>query len=173
MDADQAEVHIKNIIDNHTYIVDQEMLDWLKEQSKKKQYSNYDNVLALALEYSLRKVGKLSTLPKRENEKYQWRHDWAYSSDILIDLKRRPIAYKNTSLGNLQRAAQSYNMKEVTHYVIYTTNKEKDLQVGDVLTFKFEDMIDVKEAHKLSFKLQNSKGEDFSLFPPRYRFFKD
>lgn len=172
MNLEQVEVHIRNIINNHTAIVDEGMLNFFKQEYAKGTYSSYENCQALALEYSLRQVGLLETLPKVPREKYQWRHDWAYTPDVLIDLKRRPAKYTNTTLGDPMKALESYSMKQLTHYVMYTTNKERDLALGDKLMFRFEDMIDVREAlNQCIIKENNNK--QYALFPHRYRVFKE
>jgi len=63
-------------------------------------------------------------------------------------------------------------MKQLTHYVMYTTNKERDLALGDKLLFRFEDMIDVREAlNQCIIKENNNK--QYALFPHRYRVFKE
>ena len=172
MNPEQAEIHIRNIINNHTCVVDEGMLAFFAQEHAKNTYSSYENIQALALEYSLRQAGILETLAKVKGERYQWRHDWAYTPDILIDLKRRPAKYQNTTIGDPMKALHSYSMKQVTHYVIYTTNKERDLCLGDKLTFRFEDMIDVREAlSKCIIKEKDNKS--YALFPNRYRVFKD
>ena len=173
MNIDQAEVHIKNIIDNHIAIVDEDMLNFFKQEFAKGTYSSYENCQALALEYSLRKVGLLTTLPKLKRERYQWRHDWAYTLEILIDLKRRPLRFPNTTIGNPTKALSSVSMNQLTHYVIYTTNKENDLFIGDELKFKFEDMISVQDALKQCIMKQGRNGDSYASFPNRYRKFKD
>lgn len=173
MNIEQAEIHIANIINNHKAVVDEGMIEFFKKELSKGTYSNYQNIQALALEYSLRQAGLLTTLPKLPREKYQWRHDWAYTPEILIDLKRRPAQFQNTSLGDPLKSLESYAMKQVTHFVIYTTNKETDLVLGDKLFFRFEDMIDVREAFKLSIIKQNAEGKQYALFPNRYRKFHE
>lgn len=154
---------IGSIINNHTYTVDDEMLKYFDDEFAKGTYSSRENIEGLALEWSLRKVGILTTLPKVKGEEYQWRHDWAFSHNILIDLKRRPAHSQNTCISHWQKAVSSYNIGQLTHYVIYTTNIERNLKLNDVLTFEFEDMMTVKEAYKLSF----APCEEFRLIPKR------
>lgn len=172
MNIEQAEVHIRNIINNHVAIVDEGMLNFFKQESTKGSYSSYENCQALALEYSLRQAGLLTTLPKVPREKYQWRHDWAYTADILIDLKRRPAKYLNTAFGDPMKVIESHSLKQLTHFVIYTTNKERDLKIGDKLVFRFEDMINVHDALDQCIIKQN-EGRHYCLFPNRHRIFKD
>ena len=50
---------IAEIINNHTYTVDQWLLDTLDEEAKKPAYSSRENVDALALEFTARRVGKM------------------------------------------------------------------------------------------------------------------
>ena len=171
MDIAQAEVHIRNIIDNHIATVDEGMINFFKQEASKGTYSSYRNCQALALEYSLRQAGLLVTLPKVKGERYQWRHDWAYTPEILIDLKRRPSHYPNTSLSDPLKFLESYAMNQLTHFVTYITNKEDNLQIGDKLYFKFEDMIDVREALSISKTMVSKDGGTYMLFPNRYRKF--
>ena len=146
---------IKEIINNHTYVVNRRMLDFFQSEYDKGTYSKWENIHALALEWSLRDVGILKTLDKVEGESYQWRHDWAYSEDplILIDLKRRPFKFKNISISKFQDKIDSYQMGQLTHFVSFTTNLENisERNIGDVLTFNFDTMIGVKEAWTQSF----------------------
>lgn len=161
MNFEDAKVDIANIINNHRVIVDRGMINFFEHEFKKNSYSSYEYIQALALEYSLRQAGLLEV-------KHRWRHDWAYSDEILIDLKRRPMKYQNTSIGDPMKIIASKEQKMLTHFVIYSTNKETDLTIGDELTFKFEDMIDVETAlSECIIKTNPKNGTQYALFPPR------
>lgn len=142
---------ITEIINTHTYTVDEWLLNTLNAEFRKGSYSNRKNVDALALELTLGKAGKLKTLPKVMGEKYQWRHDWAYSPNVLIDLKRRPKSSNNYSIYNTAKMIESYNMNQLTHIVGFTQNIENDYNIGDVLTFQCEGMLPIEKAIQLAF----------------------
>ena len=81
---------VENIINNHTYVVDQWLLDTLDEEFEKSAYKNRKNVDALALEKTAIRAGKMKVGEIVNNEGYQWRHDWKYNENTFIDLKRKP-----------------------------------------------------------------------------------
>jgi len=145
-------ISITDTINTHAYTVDQWLLDELEKHWSYGSYSKRENVDALALELTLKHQGKITTLPKVESEKYQWRHDWAYTPEILIDLKRKPNKYRNISLpppgkyGNGCKMIESYNMGQLTHIVGFSQNIETDYKIGDVLKFKFLGILPLKEA---------------------------
>lgn len=153
---------IAEIINNHTYVVDEWLLNRLDEEAKKPAYKNPKNVDALALEFTAQRVGKMEvgeivTNPETgEEENYQWRHDWAFTNEVLIDLKRKPSKYFNISLTGISKMVSSYNLNQLTHIVAFSQNIEHDYKIGQELTFKFEGMLPLKEAVKASFK--TSKG---------------
>lgn len=144
---------IKEIINSHTYTVDHWLLYRLEEEFNKGTYSKRENVDALALELTLKKEGKIDTLDKLPNESYQWRHDWAYTDEILIDLKRRPNWSSNYSLSGIHKMLDSYNKGQLTHIVGFSQNIETNYKIGDVLNFTFEGILPVKEA------IQKSKNK--------------
>jgi len=147
---------IAEIINNHTYVVDEWLLNRLDEEAKKPAYKNPKNVDALALEITAKHIGLMKTLDKVENEAYQWRHDWAFTDEVLIDLKRKPSQYSNVSLTGILKMVDSYNRNQLTHIVAFSQNIEHDYKIGQELTFKFEGMLPLKEAIKTAFK--TSKG---------------
>ena len=162
MNINVIEYEVQEIINTHTAVVDQELLDELdaefnkiNPQTGKRSYSSREHVDALALEFTLKRAGKIKTLPAVEGEKYAWRHDWAFSEEplVLIDLKRRPQYSPNVSIGNFEQKRKSYDMLQLTHFVGFSTNIEliTEKNLGDVLTFEFDMMIGVKEAFKCSF----------------------
>jgi len=150
---------IKEIINTHTYTVDRWLLDELDREDAEGTYSSRKNVDALALEKTLKKCGKLKTLEKVPTEQYQWRHDWAYTDHILIDLKRRPKQYNNYSISNIHKMKESKELNQLTHLVGYSQNIENDYKIGDVLTFKFEGILEIEEA--ISKVRTNDKGYMF------------
>ena len=139
---------IADTINNHTYTVDEWLLNALDEEAKKPAYSSRENVDALALEMTAKHVGSMQTLPKLDNEGYQWRHDWAYTDEVLIDLKRKPNKYSNISLTGIFKMVESYNFNQLTHIAAFSQNIESDYKIGDKLTFKFEGMLPLKDAIK-------------------------
>jgi len=141
---------VKNTINDHTYIVDQWLLDALDDEYKKGTYSSRKNVDALALEITLRYKGKLETLEKLPNEKYQWRHDWAVADDFLIDLKRRPQWSNNYCISSSGKLQESYKMGQLTHVVGFTQNIENDYKLGDKLTFKCEGILPVDDVIRIA-----------------------
>jgi hypothetical protein len=143
---------IADIINNHTYVVDEWLIDRLNQEFNKGNYSNRKNVDALALELTAKRIGTMTTLDKLENESYQWRHDWAYSDDILIDLKRRPSKYSNICLTGVLKMVESYNMNQLTHIVAFSQNIENNYEIGQVLKFKFEGMLPLKDAIKTAIR---------------------
>lgn len=155
---------VTEIINNHTYKVDTWLLDALNREFKKGSYSSRKNVDALALELTLAKAGKLKTLSKVKGESYQWRHDWAYSPTVLIDLKRRPQFSNNYSISNTHKMLESRKMNQLTHIVGFVQNIEHNYKIGDVLTFQCEGMLPIEKAielaypHSPGFKLLSKKA---------------
>lgn len=143
-------------INNHTYIVDQWLLDALEEEYQKGSYSNRNNVEALALEFTLYKAGGFKR-PKT------WRHDLQLSDSVFVDLKRRPKWSDNISLSTKGRLEESYEMGQLTHIVGYTQNIESDYKIGDILKFNVDGFLPVMEAlnesqtKMRSYKLLNKK----------------
>jgi len=143
---------VENLINNHTYVVDQWLLDTLDKEAKKPAYSSRENVDALALELTAIKVGKMkvdkiSINPETgEEEGYQWRHDWKYDENTFIDLKRKPHKYSNLSLTGISKMVESYARKQLTHIVGFSQNIEHNYKIGDKLTFKFEGMLPFRDA---------------------------
>ena len=45
---------------------------------------------------------------------------------------------------------ESYNMGQLTHIVAFSQSKETNYQLGDWITFKFEGILPVKQAIKMS-----------------------
>lgn len=156
----KIEQHIAGIINRHTVHVDSRIIKMLDREFAKKTYSNRENVDALLLELTLKSGGKIKTLDKVPGEGYQWRHDWAedwtsHSPNTpvyLIDLKRRPAKYQNVVLSGTDKMIKSYNMGQLTHIVAFSQNKETNYQLGDLITFKFEGILPIKEAIKMSVK---------------------
>ena len=147
---------IADTINNHTYTVDEWLLNALDEEAKKPAYSSRKNVDALALEFTAIRVGKMkvdkiAVNPETgEEEGYQWRHDWKYDKNTFIDLKRKPNKYSNLSLTKIFKMVESYDRKQLTHIVGFSQNIEHDYKIGDKLTFKFEGMLPLKDAIKRS-----------------------
>jgi hypothetical protein len=141
---------IQHIIDNHKYIIDQELLDFL--QSDQIIQGGDSNKNALLLEWTMKQKHLINTLPKLPEEKYQWRHDWALSKDplILIDLKRKPNKYSNISISNPELLIESHQKQQLTHIVAYSQSIENvnKFNLGQTLEFKFVKMIDVLKAVK-------------------------
>ncbi len=140
---------IADIINNHTYIVDEWLINRLDEEFNKGSYSSRENIDALALELTAKKLGKMQTLERCKNERYQWRHDWAYH-DHLIDLKRKPAKWPNICLNDVPKMVESYNLNQLTHIVGYTQNIETDYEIGQILEFEFSGMLPLREAITLS-----------------------
>ena len=167
MQMHRRESYIANIIDNHEYVVDSWLFDALEAEFAKGTYSSRENCDALALELTLKRNGKIRTLPAVDGESYQWRHDWAedwgrFSSETpmyLIDLKRRPAKYNNYVLSGIDKMIKSYNMNQLTHIVGFVQNIEHDYKLGDVLKFKYEGLLPIKQAVKQS----NRKTSSYSL----------
>lgn len=126
-------------INNHTYVVDQWLLDALKDEYNKGSYSDYKNVEALALEFTLYKTNKC----KRP---HIWRYDIPLEHEIYIDLKRRPRWSNNVSLSDKGNLEESIKMGLLTHFISYTQNIETDYQIGQTLKFKVDGFIDAAEA---------------------------
>jgi len=147
---------IAEIINNHTYVVDEWLLNRLDEEAEKPAYSSRENVDALALELTAQRVGKMKvgeiiTNPETgEKEKYQWRHDWKYDENTFIDLKRKPAQWPNICLSDIPRMIQSYNYNQLTHIVGYTQNIENYYKIGQVLEFEFKGILPFREAVDLS-----------------------
>jgi hypothetical protein len=143
---------IAEIINNHTYVVDEWLLNRLDEEFAKGSYSNRENINALALELTAKREGKIktgdiATNPKTgKKETYQWRHDWKYDENIFIDLKRKPMARSNICLTGVSKMIESYNMKELTHIVAFSQNIENNYKIGQKLYFKFEGILPLKQA---------------------------
>jgi len=152
---------IAETINSHTYVVDQWLLDRLDTEFRKGSYSERKNVDALALELTLLKAGKIKVLDKVKGESYQWRHDWAFNLQYLLDLKRRPKGSRNISLSGINKFTESLMMGQLTHFVSYTQNIEHDYKMGDVLTFEFDGMIGVIDGIKKS----NATTKAFRLLP--------
>lgn len=154
---------IAKIINNHTYVVDEWLLNRLDEEAKKPAYKVRKNVDALALELTAQRVGKMEvgeivTNPETgEKEKYQWRHDWKYDKNIFIDLKRKPMARSNICLTGVIKMIESYNMKQLTHIVAFSQNIENNYKIGQKLYFKFEGMLPLKQAIKESTPMDGYK----------------
>jgi hypothetical protein len=146
---------IAETINSHTAVVDQWLLDRLDAEYKKGSYSKRKNVDALALELTMLKAGKIRVLDKVEGESYQWRHDWALNLEYLIDLKRRPQWSHKVTLSDIGKFINSFEIGQLTHFVAYNQNIEHDYKIGDLLTFKFDGMIDVRNGIKLA----NRRGE--------------
>ena len=161
----QQIAEIANTINNHSYIIDDWLVSTLDEEFKNSNYSERKNVDALALEKYLLVQGKINVLPKIETEKFQWRHDWALTPDVLIDLKRKPGYSKNISLSGIEKMRASAEMQppQLTHIVAYTQNIEHNYKIGQVLTFKFEGILPVKEV--FSSPALQKKSPKFFLFP--------
>jgi hypothetical protein len=138
---------VESTINNHTYVVDQWLLDTLDEEFEKSAYKNRKNVDALALEKTAIRAGKMKVGEIVNNEGYQWRHDWKYNENTFIDLKRKPLKYTNISLGTMKRMIESYNMNELTHIVAYSQNIEHDYKIGDKLTFEFLGMLPFRKVY--------------------------
>ena len=163
----KIEQHIAGIINRHTVHVDSRIIKMLDREFDKKTYSNRENVDALLLELTLKSGSKIKTLDKVPGEEYQWRHDWAedwtaFSPETpiyLIDLKRRPAKYPNIVLSGTDKMIKSYNMGQLTHIVAFSQSKETNYQLGDWITFKFEGILPVKEAIKMS----TQKTSEYSL----------
>lgn len=163
----KIEQHIANIINNHTVHVDSGVIKMIDREWDKGTYSKRENCDALLLELTLKAGGKIRTLDKVGNDGYQWRHDWAedwtsFSPETpiyLIDLKRRPAWSSRYVLSGVDKMKKSYNMGQLTHIVGYTQNKENDYQLGDWITFKFEGILPIKQAIKMSFE----KTKEFNL----------
>ena len=166
-DMNKIEQHIAGIINRHTVHVDSRIIKMLDREFDKKTYSNRENVDALLLELTLKSGSKIKTLDKVPGEEYQWRHDWAedwtaFSPETpiyLIDLKRRPAKYPNIVLSGTDKMIKSYNMGQLTHIVAFSQSKETNYQLGDWITFKFEGILPVKEAIKMS----TQKTSEYSL----------
>ncbi len=150
---------IKNIADtinNHTYVVDEWLLNRLDEEAKKPAYKVRENVDALALEFTAQRAGKMkvdkiATNPETgEEEDYQWRHDWMYDENTFIDLKRKPIKWPNICLNDIPKMIESYERKQLTHIVGYTQNIEHDYKIGQILEFEFKGILPFREAVNLS-----------------------
>jgi len=77
----------------------------------------------------------------------------------LIDLKRRPAKYNNYVLSGTDKMIKSYNMNQLTHIVGFVQNIEHDYKLGDVLKFKYEGLLPIKQAVKQS----NRKTSSYSL----------
>jgi len=163
----KIEQHIAGIINRHTVHVDSRIIKMIEREWEKGTYSKRENVDALLLELTLKSGSKIKTLDKVGNDGYQWRHDWAedwtsFSPETpiyLIDLKRRPHNRVNYVLSGVNKMRQSYNMGQLTHIVGYTQNKENNYQLGDWITFKFEGILPIKEAIKMSYE----KTKHFNL----------
>ena len=163
----KIEQHIAGIINRHTVHVDSRIIKMLDREFDKKTYSNRENVDALLLELTLKSGSKIKTLDKVPGEDYQWRHDWAedwtsFSPETpiyLIDLKRRPAKYPNIVLSGTDKMIKSYNMGQLTHIVAFSQSKETNYQLGDLITFKFEGILPVKEAIKMA----TQKTSEYSL----------
>ena len=136
---------IAEIINTHTYTVDSWLLDALEIEYEKGTYSTRKNIDALALEMTLKKVGKIKTLDKLPNERYQWRHDWAFNQDFLIDLKRRPKWSDKYCISGFKNLSESASLNQLTHIVGFTQNIENDYKVGDELTFEFQGAIPISK----------------------------
>ena len=154
---------IAEIINTHSYVVDEWLLNRLDEEFAKGSYSNRENVDALALELTAKregkmKVGEIATNPKTgEKEDYQWRHDWKYDENILIDLKRKPMVHPNVCLTGVSKMIESYSIKELTHIVAFSQNIENNYKIGQKLYFKFEGMLPLKQAIKESTSMDTFK----------------
>lgn len=156
---------IAEIINNHTYVVDEWLLNRLDEEAKKPAYSDRKNVDALALEFTAQRVGKMEvgeiiTNPETgKKEKYQWRHDWKYDDNTFIDLKRKPSHRQNICLNDIPKMIQSYECNQLTHIVGYTQNIEHDYKIGQVLEFECKGILPLREAVNLS----ERKGDTWRL----------
>lgn len=140
---------IKNIIDTHEYVIDHWLINQIDNEYKKGgSYSNRANMNALALEITLKQAGKLKTLDKVVGESYQWRHDWAYDKDHLIDLKCRPVWSSNYSVSVNK---ESIELGQVTHIVGFKQNIALDgyqRHIGKTLKFTCEGMIPIEDVEK-------------------------
>lgn len=139
-------ISIADTINNHEYVVDQWLIDALKAEWNKGTYSSEENVDALALEFTLKREGKIVTLDKLPNEKYQWRHDWAYTQYCLIDLKRRPSWSNNLCLSGTEKMKDSFNKNQLTHIVGFSQNIENNYKIGDILKFTYEGILPLRDA---------------------------
>ena len=161
---------IAKIINSHTYVVDQWLLDTLNEEFAKKSYSSRENIDALAFEKTAIRcgkiqVGEIAINPNTgEEEDYQWRHDWKYDENTFIDLKRKPMKWPNICLNNIPKMIKSYERNQLTHIVAYTQNIENDYKIGQVLEFEFKGILPVKEAIKLS----ERKGDTWRILNVNY-----
>jgi hypothetical protein len=150
---------IDEIINNHTCVVTKDMLDFFnkKYNNGNSNYSTLLNTQAEALEWSLEQVGLLKRLPPVPGEKYAFRHDWAYSLQLLIDLKRRQKKYKNITISNFTQKEQSFKMGQLTHFKAYTQNiDDRLLTIGDRLSFESGLILPFETAKAAAFKINPS-----------------
>lgn len=139
---------IKKIIDTHEYVIDHWLINRIDNEFKKGSYSSRENCNALALEITLKEAGILKTLDKVEGESYQWRHDWAYDENHLIDLKCRPVWSNNYSVSVNK---ESVKLGQVTHIVGFKQNivlNDYVPHVGKTLKFTCEGIIPVEDVEK-------------------------
>ena len=148
----ELEQHIKDKINNHTYVVDQKLIDHLDAEFNKGTYSNRTNVDAIAMEETMKWKGIAKQDKPVPGEAYSWRHDdmiEEFSPNIYyIDYKRKPHHSKNVSLTNQKQMCESYDMDQLTHIVAFKTNIDEITpdKIGKTLTFKFLGIWTVKEA---------------------------
>jgi hypothetical protein len=149
---------IDEIINNHTCVVTQDMLDFFnkKYNDGKSNYSSLLNTQAEALEWSLEQVGLAKRLPPVPGEKYAFRHDWAYSLQLIIDLKRRQKKYKNITISNFKQKEHSFEIGQLTHFKAYTQNiDDRLLTIGDKLTFEAGLILSFEVAKAAAFKINH------------------
>jgi hypothetical protein len=163
IDLEEQYKAIDEIINNHTCVVTQDMLDFFNKKfnNGNSAYSSLLNTQAEALEWSLEQVGLAKRLPPVEGEKYAFRHDWAYSLQLLIDLKRRQKKYKNITISNLIQKEQSFKMGQLTHFKAYTQNiDDRLLTIGDKLSFEAGLILPFEVAKAAAFKLNPNDRYD-------------
>ncbi len=148
----ELEQHIKDKINNHTYVVDQKLIDHLSAEYKKGTYSKRENVDAIAMEETMKWKGIAKQDKPVPGEAYAWRHDdmiEVFSPNIYyIDYKRKGHQYKNISLTKKHQMIESYNINQLTHIVAYKTNIDiiTPNEIGKTLTFKYLGIWTVKQA---------------------------
>lgn len=178
MNINVIENEVERIINTHTAVVTQQLLDEIDTEFEKinpqtgqRSYSTKEHVMACALEFTLRHQGKMKIPVAVKGEKYAWRHDWPFSEEplVLIDLKRTPDYSANISISSIEQKEQSYNMRQLTHFVAFGTNIEiiTEKNLGDMLTFEFHMMLGVKASLKHSFKPYRNK--DYQLLKVRQK----
>ena len=148
----ELEQHIKDKINNHTYVVDQKLIDHLDAEFDKGTYSNRTNVDAIAMEETMKWKGIAKQDKPMPGEAYAWRHDDMIEKFLphiyYIDYKRKPHYSNSVSLTKKNQMIESYNMNQLTHIVAFKTNIDEITpdKIGKTLRFKFLGIWTVKEA---------------------------